>query len=217
MLIVGAKGFAIELLEVLDNTNQLKNLAFYDDLNPEMKMVFNRFCVLKNENEVEKHFKLFGSDFLLGIGNPFLRNKMYKKFKDLGGNLVTCISPFARIGKYNVKIGLGTNILDNSIISNNVQIGIGCIIYYHAVVTHDCKINDFVEISPSVNILGRCQIESYTHIGANATILPDIAIGRNVKIGAGSVVIHNIPDNSVVVGVPGKVIKIVEPVKEIYD
>ncbi|MEM2944451.1 MAG: serine O-acetyltransferase [Methanomassiliicoccales archaeon] len=44
-------------------------------------------------------------------------------------------------------------------------------------------------------------------IGANATILGNIKIGDNVKIGAGSVVVKDVPPNSTVVGVPGKVVK----------
>lgn len=44
-------------------------------------------------------------------------------------------------------------------------------------------------------------------IGANATVLGDITIGNRVRIGAGSVVLKDVPDDSTVVGIPGKVIK----------
>lgn len=44
-------------------------------------------------------------------------------------------------------------------------------------------------------------------VGAGAKILGAITIGDNVKIGANSVVLHSVPRNSIVVGVPGKVIK----------
>jgi len=44
-------------------------------------------------------------------------------------------------------------------------------------------------------------------IGANTTILPEVTIGNNVTIGANSLVNKNIPDNSVAVGNPCKVIK----------
>lgn len=44
-------------------------------------------------------------------------------------------------------------------------------------------------------------------VGANATILGSITIGDNVKIGAGSVVVKDVPPNSTVVGIPGKVVK----------
>jgi serine O-acetyltransferase len=45
-------------------------------------------------------------------------------------------------------------------------------------------------------------------IGTGAKVLGNIRIGDNVKIGAGSVVVHPVPDNSTVVGVPGRVVRI---------
>jgi cysteinyl-tRNA synthetase len=44
-------------------------------------------------------------------------------------------------------------------------------------------------------------------VGAGSKILGAIKIGDNVKIGANSVVLHSVPKNSIVVGVPGRVIK----------
>ena len=45
-------------------------------------------------------------------------------------------------------------------------------------------------------------------LGAGAKVLGNIRIGDNVKIGAGSVVVHAVPDNSTVVGVPGRVVRV---------
>lgn len=47
-------------------------------------------------------------------------------------------------------------------------------------------------------------------LGANVTILPGVTIGNNVVIGAGAVVNKDIPDNSLAVGVPARVIKEIE-------
>jgi maltose O-acetyltransferase len=44
-------------------------------------------------------------------------------------------------------------------------------------------------------------------IGGNAIICPGIKIGNGCVIGAGSVVTKNIPDNSLAVGNPAKVIR----------
>jgi serine O-acetyltransferase len=44
-------------------------------------------------------------------------------------------------------------------------------------------------------------------IGTGAKVLGNIVVGSNVKIGAGSVVVHPVPDNSTVVGVPGRVVR----------
>ena len=44
-------------------------------------------------------------------------------------------------------------------------------------------------------------------IGGNVVVLPGVTIGNNCVIGAGSIVVKNIPDNSIAVGNPCKVIK----------
>ena len=43
-------------------------------------------------------------------------------------------------------------------------------------------------------------------VGANAVIIGPINIGNNVSIGAAAVVVKDVPDNSIVVGNPGRVI-----------
>jgi acetyltransferase-like isoleucine patch superfamily enzyme len=54
--------------------------------------------------------------------------------------------------------------------------------------------------------IGCIDIGNNVFVGTNSTILYDVKIGNNVIIGAGSVVNRDIPDNSVAVGVPAKVI-----------
>ncbi len=44
-------------------------------------------------------------------------------------------------------------------------------------------------------------------ISTGAKVLGSLKVGNNVRIGAGSVVLKNVPDNSTVVGVPGRVVK----------
>ena len=44
-------------------------------------------------------------------------------------------------------------------------------------------------------------------IGAGAKVLGNITIGDNVRVGAGSVVIDDVPENSTVVGIPGRIIE----------
>jgi len=212
MLIIGAKGFAKEVLEIFKQLNETKNIAFYDDVNTYMDYsLYNVYPILKNKIEVETYFNKNGNSFTLGIGNPVLRYKMASKFNSLGGKLVSIISPQAIIGSYDVNVGMGTNILAQATLSNSVTIGNGCIIYYNVIITHDCKVGDFVELSPGATLLGNVVVGSFSQIGSNATILPNVSIGKNVTIGAGAVVINNVPDNSVVVGIPAKIIKTVEP------
>lgn len=60
---------------------------------------------------------------------------------------------------------------------------------------------------PDLEITKPITIGNDVYIGNNVIILPGVEIGNNVIIGAGAVITKNIPNNSVVAGVPAKVIK----------
>lgn len=213
MIIVGAKGFAKEILEIFHQLNKLDNIAFYDDVNQDVgDYLYSQFTILKGEEAVKAFFLKYGNQFTIGIGIPVLRYKLYQKFQNLGGEFVSTISPLAHIGNYDVSIDSGCNILCNAVFSNSVTIGKGCIVYYNVLITHDCIVGNFVELSPCVTLLGNVQIGDFTQIGSNSTVLPKVRIGKNVIIGAGSVVTKDIPDNCLAVGSPAKVIRNLEPI-----
>ncbi len=72
------------------------------------------------------------------------------------------------------------------------------------VLTHDASPRKFV--GNNCNRIGRVVIGSNVFIGVQSIILPNVHIGNNVIVGAGSVVTKDIPDNSVAVGNPARVI-----------
>lgn len=53
-------------------------------------------------------------------------------------------------------------------------------------------------------------IKKNAWIGANATILPGVTIGKNAVVAAGAVVSKNVPDNTIVGGIPAKMIKTID-------
>ena len=208
MIIVGAKGFAKEVLEVLHQLNQLDHLVFYDDVNEDAPaFLYGQFPVLRNKEAAAHYFKTVDSRFTIGIGNPALRKKLALEFEAMGGVFTSTISPLAQIGHYGNSIGEGSNIMTGTVLTNDVKIGEGVLINLNCTVGHDSTIGDFVEMSPGVHISGNCKIGSYSNIGTNATILPKVTIGENVIIGAGSVVTKDIPDNCLVVGIPATIKK----------
>ncbi len=208
MLIVGAKGFAKEVLEILHQLGQVDDLVFYDDVSVDLPMkLFKKFPIIRNLSEVQEYFAQCDKKFTVGTGNPYLRKKLSDKFIDLGGIFESTISPKATIGIYGNKIAPGFNIMTGTVITSDVIIGRGCLINLNCTIGHDTIIHDFVEISPGANISGNCKIESFTMIGTNVTILPKVKIGSNVIVAAGSVVTKDIPDNCMVAGVPAVVKK----------
>jgi sugar O-acyltransferase (sialic acid O-acetyltransferase NeuD family) len=206
MVVYGAGGFAKEVLQVLESDSYNKKIIFFDNINTNKSKLFNKYKIYSKKDDVEFYFKNVNDNFCIGIGNPILRSETCKQFFNLGGNFKTIISSKSNIGFHNVVIKDGVIVLPGVNISNDVSIGTGSMIYYNSNITHDCVIGEFVEISPSVNLLGNVKVGGYSSLGTNCTILPGITIGKRVTVGAGCVVTMDIPDDKIVVGVPGKII-----------
>lgn len=211
MIIVGAKGFAKEILQLISVDMGLDDnqIVFFDDVSKELpEKLFNKFFVLKSLKQVETYVNNSKDKrFVLGLGQPKHRSKLYKQFVNIGCYPINVYSKNSDIGSFDVEIGLGTAVMSGAIISNSVSIGKGCLIYFNSIITHDCVLGDFVDVSPGAKILGRTKIGDYTSIGTGCVILSDLLIGDHVIIGAGAVVTKDIPDHCTVVGVPGKIIK----------
>ncbi|MEH7124666.1 serine O-acetyltransferase [Bacillus sp. JJ1532] len=81
------------------------------------------------------------------------------------------------------------------------------------VIGETCEIGDNVTIFQGVTLGGTGKEKGKRHptikdnalIATGAKVLGSITIGENSKVGAGSVVLHEVPPNSTVVGIPGKV------------
>ena len=86
--------------------------------------------------------------------------------------------------------------------------GMGIVIGETTTIGNDCTIYHSVTLGGT----GKDKKKRHPDIGNNvmigtgAKVLGPIKIGSNVKIGANAVVIKNIPDNSTVVGVPGRIL-----------
>lgn len=95
-------------------------------------------------------------------------------------------------------IGARTNIQDNSVL--------------HVDNGHRCTVGDGVTIGHGAIVHG-CTVGDNTLVGMGAVILNDAQVGRDCVIGARALVTQGkvIPDGSLVMGVPGKVVRPLTP------
>ncbi len=149
--------------------------------------------------EIEPDEKL-----IIAIGNNHIRRSIARQVVHPFGKAV---HPSATISRFAAAIGEGTVIFHQSVIQADSVIGKHCIINTAATIDHDCRLDDFVHLSPNATLCGNVTVGEGTHIGASATVIPGVTIGKWCVIGAGAVVTRNIPDYSVAMGVPARVVK----------
>ncbi|MDR3610418.1 MAG: 2,3,4,5-tetrahydropyridine-2,6-dicarboxylate N-acetyltransferase [Ignavibacteriaceae bacterium] len=138
--------------------------------------------------------------------------------------------PLADLTKYNARIEPG------AVIREMVEIGDNCVIMMGAVLNIGAVIGARTMIDMNVVVGGRAIVGQDCHIGAgtvlagvieppnaepviiednvligaNAVVLEGIKVGKGAVVAAGSVVVKDVDPNTVVAGVPAKVIKIVD-------
>ena len=88
-------------------------------------------------------------------------------------------------------------------LEDNVRISFGV-----SFVTHDGGTWAFRDQEGYGDVIkyGKIHVGERTFIGCNSTILPGVTIGKRCIIGAGSVVTKDVPDETVVAGVPARVV-----------
>lgn len=138
-----------------------------------------------------------------------------------------------QLGKRVPKFADDVFVAENATIIGDVELHSGASVWFNAVLRAD---NDRIVVGENSNIqdasvlhidpglplvigkgvtvghkvmLHGCTIGDNTLIGINAVVLNGARIGRNCLIGAGALITENkeIPDNSMVLGMPGKVVK----------
>ncbi len=98
----------------------------------------------------------------------------------------------------------------SALLGKNLILGYGAL----GIVIHDtARIGDNVHIDQGVTIGGNAtqrgapRIGNHVYIGAGAKILGPISIGDGSVIGANAVVVRDVPPRSLVVGIPGRVLR----------
>lgn len=88
----------------------------------------------------------------------------------------------------------------------------------HVADHNPCIIGDYVTIGHCACVHG-CEIEDHVLIGMHATVLTGAKIGRGSIIAAGALVLQDqvIPPNSLVVGVPGKVVRKQDVIQNLHE
>ena len=141
------------------------------------------------------------------IGNNKVRVKLLEKAKLNGLNTPCYIDETVIIANDTI-IGEGVYILGGTHVMPFVKIDDFVMISVSSNIIHHSILGKGTFISNAVNFGAFVESEECAFVGMGATVMTGVKrIGKNSIVGAGSVVIKDVPDNSVVAGVPARVIK----------
>ena len=210
IVIIGAGNLAQEVLWAIDCINQYIDswnvIGFMSELQSDWdRKEFKGYPILKSEQVKVKNA-------VIGIADPRVKYSIANKYKDF--TYPNIIHPEVRftagkqIDGHGIVIFAGTTLMPYSRIKSFVYMNV------HVVIGHDSIVNDYVSISPGALLMGHNIIGRGTYISVGVGSREKITIGAGCVIGANAAVISDIPNNSMAIGVPAKVVKTLEPFGE---
>ncbi|KAL2692544.1 hypothetical protein Neosp_002954 [[Neocosmospora] mangrovei] len=209
----------IEVAKTLNNTpwcdeyEKMISGVAYDCLAPEL--VMGRFKARKIMHKFNNHFPDDATPESLSAEYTEMLQKVLGK----AGEGTWIEPPMTVDYGCNISVGkrfysnFGLVVLDSALVTIGDRVMFGPSVTI-ITATHDTDVQsrrDLGEYAKGVTIGDDCWI------GSNAIIMPGITIGKGSTIGAGSVVTRDIPEFSVAVGSPAKVIKKLQAVPDPVD
>lgn len=141
------------------------------------------------------------------IGDNHVRVEYLSMLHKEGYNIPSFIHPSVSIAP-DVTLGRAIYMLVGNIVMPHTTIGNYIMVNQASTIAHHVKIQDGTFMSSGVNIGACINVKEKAYIGMGVTVMTGVqSLGKNCLLGAGCVIIKDVPDNAVMVGNPGRIIK----------
>lgn len=205
LIIVGAGGYAQEILWIVDDINQecgtWEFLGFVDPKSATKKgqLLYDR-PILGAWNDAPQDESIH---FACGIGTPKSRAVECAEAERRGYKAATLVHPSV-IRARHVSVGDGTVIGAGCILAPYSILGRHCALNLGVTVGHNSRIGDYCVLSPGAQLLGSAALEEQVFLGANATVYQGRRVGAGSVVGANSFLLTNLGAGTSVIGVPAR-------------
>lgn len=209
IVIIGAGGHARVIYTILKTSHQYNIQGFLDKRQESIGEVIGEHEVIGCYRDFSEIRNRGVCNAAIGIGDNAIRNRIANSLLACGFQLPVLTHHSAKID-YDTSIGAGTIIALGATIGCLAKVGPYSIINTGTTIDHECIIGRSVHIAPGSHIAGKVEIGDGTFIGIGTSIADNIKIGKGVVVGAGSVVLDPIPDHTLAVGSPARIVRQLE-------
>lgn len=207
--VYGASGLGTEYQNLAEAINRESSrwdgFVFVDD-DPEKKGKTLADLPILSFVDAIAQYGIDGIEFILAIGEPAVKDIVYKKVQAAGAIVTSLLYPDFVVPR-TFKHGDGLVVHKNSGVPVCSEFGKNVLIQGKAVMGHNLSVGDNVVISSLAFVGGDVTIGRNTYIGPGSCVRNGLHIGENAIVGMGSVVTKDVPDNAVVYGNPAKVMR----------
>lgn len=203
LLIIGAGGFGREVYQWVKDSLDKHTYNFKGFLSNNSHDLDSSVI---NESIIDDpmSYKVKTNDrFLIGIGDINTRIRVVKRIKNEGGIFTSLLHRTAVIAD-SATIGEGTIVCPFALISADTMIGDFVLLNTYASCGHDSIIGNYSVLSPYATINGYVTLKDEVFLATHSTVTPRRTVGYRSKVSANSVVMRDVPERSLVSGVPGK-------------
>lgn len=205
IILYGSGGMAREVVELIEDINKVEPrwniIGYIDDIKSDCGEVLHGYRIL-GTGEILKELAETTS-VVIALSDPAAKESIYEKIKTCNIRFPVLIHPSARVSE-NARIGEGSVIGIDCVVSTNVNIGKHVFLNMRTVVGHDGVIQDFCSCLVNCIIAGGVQIKECSLLGSGCIIMEKKVLGRNCKVSMGSVVCFDVEDYHVVMTRPSK-------------
>ncbi|MBI5698793.1 hypothetical protein HZC35_00595 [Candidatus Saganbacteria bacterium] len=205
--IYGASTGCKQIMEILKSGRKYKVLGIIDDNAEFHGRRIENYEVMGGFDWLKKKYEENPDFGVMIASHSTNREKIYDRIKENMPDLkLPPIIDERAILLSGVKVGESSLIEAGVILGQEVEIGKNVILNLGVKISHNSVVGDHSHVALGVSMSAAVVVGKNVFIGAGAAINPAVSIGENSMISPATAVLHDIPENVIVNGVPGKIV-----------